>query len=51
MKKIFLKVMPGIFAFGVTCCGGTLADALDQADYTKHKADQSKKVEVLVKKK
>lgn len=51
MKKIVIKLMPGFFAFGVTCCGGTLSDALNEADYTKYKTEQSKRVEIMIKRK
>ena len=52
MKKIVLTGIVGAFVLGMTSCGGGhTCDAYRTADYTKYKAEQSKKVEIPINKK
>lgn len=52
MKKIVLTGIVGAFVLGMTSCGGGhTCDAYRTADYTKYKAEQSKKVEITINKK
>jgi hypothetical protein len=46
MKKLLVKMIPGFFTIALTCCGGTLEDALNQSDYTKYKAEQARKLDL-----
>lgn len=52
MKKVILATVAGVFLLGVTSCGGGQhCDAYRTSDYTKYKAEQSKKMELNVRKK
>ena len=52
MKKVILAGIAGIFVLGMTSCGGGhTCDAYRTSDYTKYKAEQSKKVELNIRKK
>lgn len=52
MKKVILAGIAGVFVLGMTSCGGGhTCDAYRTSDYTKYKADQSKKVELNIRKK
>ena len=49
MKKVVLTGIVATFILGMTSCGGGHScDAYRSADYTKYKAEQSKKIEVNV---
>ena len=48
MKKVVLAGLLGVFALGMTSCGGGhTCDAYRTSDYTKYKAEQSQKIETL----
>jgi hypothetical protein len=48
MKKLILAGVLGVFALGFTSCGGGhVCDAYRTSDYTKYKADQNKKIEMV----
>ena len=53
MKKIVLTGIVATFVLAMTSCGGGghSCDAYRSADYTKYKAEQSKKVELNIKRK
>jgi hypothetical protein len=53
MKKVILAGIAGVFVLGMTSCGGGghTCDAYRTSDYTKYKAEQSKKVELNIRKK
>lgn len=52
MKKIILAGITGVFILGMTSCGGGQhCDAYRTSDYTKYKAEQSKKIELDIRKK
>lgn len=52
MKKIIGIATSLLFVVGMSSCGGGhLCDAYNKADYTKYKAEQSKKIELPRKKK
>jgi hypothetical protein len=44
MKKLVLTGILGIFVLGMTSCGHILCDAYREADYTKYKSEQTKKI-------
>ena len=49
MKKVILTGIVGAFVLGMTSCGGGhTCDAYRSADYTKYKAEQTKKIEVNI---
>ncbi|MBD3637136.1 MAG: hypothetical protein HUJ25_07285 [Crocinitomicaceae bacterium] len=48
MKKLFIAGILGVFTLGMASCGaGHNCDAYRTADYTKYKAEQNAKVEVI----
>ncbi|MEX1002768.1 MAG: hypothetical protein WDZ35_11690 [Crocinitomicaceae bacterium] len=48
MKKVILGGLLGVFALGMTSCGGGhTCDAYRQADYSKYKAEQNQKIELI----
>lgn len=48
MKKLMLAGLLGVFALGMTSCGGGhVCDAYRSSDYTKYKADHNKKIEMV----
>lgn len=48
MKKVIIAGLLGVFAIGMTSCGGGhTCDAYRQADYTKYKANQTQKIEMV----
>lgn len=52
MKKFILAGIAGVFVLGMTSCGGGhTCDAYRTSDYTKYKAEKSKKIEVNIRKK
>lgn len=53
MKKVVLTGIVGAFVLGMASCGGGghTCDAYRKADYTKYKAEQSKKIELTIGKK
>jgi hypothetical protein len=52
MKKVVLTGFVGVFVLALTSCGGGhTCDAYRKADYTKFKAEQSKKIELNIGKK
>lgn len=52
MKKVILAGIAGVFVLAMTSCGGGHScDAYRNANYTKYKADQSKKIELNISKK
>lgn len=55
MKKLLIAGVLGVFVLGATSCGGGhTCDAYRSSDYTKYKAEKTKKIEkvkVSVKKK
>jgi hypothetical protein len=53
MKKMILAGIAGLFVIGFTSCGGggQHCDAYRTSDYTKYKAEQTKKVELNIRKK
>ncbi|MBK9192266.1 MAG: hypothetical protein IPM77_12585 [Crocinitomicaceae bacterium] len=52
MKKVVLTGIVGVFVLALTSCGGGhTCDAYRKADYTKFKAEQSKKIELNIGKK
>lgn len=52
MKKFILAGIAGVFVLGMTSCGGGhKCDAYRSVDYSKYKAEQSKKIEISIKKK
>jgi len=52
MKKIVLTGVVAAFVLGMASCGGGHScDAYRKADYSKYKAEQSKKIELTVNKK
>lgn len=49
---MILGAMTGIAFVALTSCGGHgLCDAFHKADYTKHKAEKTKKIELNIRKK
>jgi hypothetical protein len=47
MKKVVLTGIVAVFVLGMTSCGGGhTCDAYRSADYTKYKAEQTKKIEL-----
>ncbi|MBK7128883.1 MAG: hypothetical protein IPM74_02740 [Crocinitomicaceae bacterium] len=49
MKKVILAGIAGVFVLGMTSCGGGhTCDAYRKADYTKYKAEQTKKIELNI---
>lgn len=54
MKKVILATVAGVLFVAITSCGGGghgVCDAYNKADYTKYKNEQSKKVELNIRKK
>lgn len=48
MRKVLLAGLFGVFALGMGSCGaGHTCDAYRASDYTKYKADQNKKIEMV----
>jgi len=48
MKKGILAGLLGVFALGmVSCGGGHTCDAYRSADYSKYKAEQTQKIEMI----
>jgi hypothetical protein len=48
MRKVLIAGILGVFALGMTSCGGGhTCDAYRTSDYTKYKADHSQKVEMI----
>ena len=46
MKKAVLAGVLGVFVIAITSCGGGhTCDAYRKSDYTKYKAEQSKKID------
>lgn len=52
MKKVIVTAVTGVLFLAITSCGGGhTCDAYNKADYTKYKNEQSKKVELNIRKK
>lgn len=53
MKKIILTGIAALFVIGFTSCGGGghNCDAYNSSNYTKYKAEQSKTVDLNIRKK
>jgi hypothetical protein len=48
MRKVLIAGLLGIFAIGmVSCGGGHTCDAYRTSDYTKYKANQKAKIEMI----
>lgn len=48
MKKFILGGLLGVFALGMTSCGGGhTCDAYRESDYSKYKKEQNQKVEMI----
>lgn len=49
MKKVMLIAAAGIFSLGMLSCGGGhgSCDAYRKSDYTKYKAEKSKKIAIV----